>query len=201
MMKAGITGGIGSGKSTIAGIFELLGVPVYNSDARAKQIMHEDPEVKVRITSLFGHSAYLDDGTLNRVHIAEVVFKDKAMLERLNAIVHPAVGTDFEKWCAMHNDAAYILKEAALIFEAGIHEELDYVIIVTAPEEVRIKRVMDRDGTDEASVRSRMVNQWPDKKKMLLSDHVIVNDNEHSLLRQVMEVHNFLINRTRTQAK
>jgi len=201
MLKVGITGGIGSGKSLVSGIFHLLGVPVYNSDQRAKDIMHEDHDVRLQIRSLFGAEAYDSKGKLNRGYIASQVFSDKDLLARLNAIVHPAVGDDFHRWCEDHAGRQYILKEAALIFEAGINTSLDKVILIFAPENLRISRVRARDRIDELSVRARIENQWSDRKKAQLADFIIVNDGNQSLLRQTMEIHNFLIEYAQNQAK
>ena len=147
MLKIGLTGGIGSGKSTVAKIFALLGVPVYDSDHRAKVLMTEDNAVRKGIIDLLGEESYTAAGTLDRAHISSRVFDDKEALAKLNAIVHPAVGRDFIAWCNGYSGQCYVLKEAALIFEAGIHASLDYIILVTAPEEIRIKRVVERDNT------------------------------------------------------
>jgi len=201
MLKVGITGGIGSGKSLVSGIFKLLNVPVYNSDIRAKQIMNESQDVRTQMIDVFGNEAYDQDGNLNRTHIASRVFSDKEMLSKLNAIVHPAVGIDFSNWCRDYADQPYILKEAALIFEAGINTSLDKVILVFASEELRISRVMSRDGVDEASVRSRIENQWTDRKKAPLADYIIINDGDHSLLDQTLEIHNLLIDNAQNLAK
>jgi dephospho-CoA kinase len=201
MLKVGITGGIGSGKSLISEIFALLGAPVYDSDKRAKEIMHDNEEVRRGVIDEFGAESYNDDGSLNRQHIASQVFSDDVMLGKLNAIVHPAVGTDFEYWCDRHADSPYIIKEAALVFEAGINTSLDKVILVFAPEGVRISRVMQRDQIDEESVRNRIANQWSDEKKAPLSDFVIVNDGNESLLRQALEIHNFLLQCAQNPAK
>ncbi len=201
MLKVGITGGIGSGKSLVSGIFKLLNVPVYDSDLRAKQVMSESADVQMQVINLLGDKAYDADGNLNRGYIASRVFSDEDMLAKLNGIVHPAVGTDFNEWCSAQPDEPYILKEAALIFEAGINTSLDKVILVFAPEELRISRVMGRDQLDEKSVRSRIDNQWDDRKKAPLADFIIVNDGEHSLLRQTMEIHNLLIEYAQNQTK
>jgi len=200
MLKVGITGGIGSGKSTIADIFRLYGIKVYNSDERARALMNESEDVRLKVKSLFGDKAYKEN-ELDRAFLGKIVFENEDLLKKLNAIVHPAVGIDYKSWCKKHHDAPYILKEAAVIFEAGIQEDLDYVILVTAPEEMRINRVMQRDNSDEQSVRARIANQWTDKKKILLSDYVILNDGRHSLLRQVEEVHKFLLKRDAKQSK
>ncbi len=192
MLKVGITGGIGSGKSLISGIFRLLGVPVYNSDLRAKEIMSQNESVRDQISVLFGTEAYDIEGYLNRSYIASRVFSNAELLAELNRIVHPEVGRDFNEWCLCHVKHTYVLKEAALIFEAAIDNELDKVVLVFAPENLRISRVMERDQIDEDAVRRRIINQWSDRKKAPLADFIIVNDGKQPLLRQTMEIHDFL---------
>ena len=201
MLKVGITGGIGSGKSVVSGIFDLLRIPVYNSDARARQIMEHSEHVRTQIIDSFGTQAYDENGSLNRDFIASQVFSNKKMLSQLNAIVHPAVGDDFEQWCSTQEGKPYILKEAALIFEAGINKFLDKVILIFAPEELRISRVMSRDEANEESVQSRIENQWSDRKKAPLADYIIVNDGDHSLLRQTLEIHKLLVEYAQKSAK
>jgi len=201
MLKVGITGGIGSGKSLISGIFRLLGVPVYNSDQRAKEIMNQNEKVRDQISVLFGTEAYDLEGYLNRSYIASRVFSNAKLLAKLNRIVHPEVGRDFNEWGLRHENHTYVLKEAALIFEAAIDKELDKVVLVFAPEDLRISRVMERDQIDEDEVRGRIVNQWNDNKKAPLADFIIVNDGKQQLLRQTMEIHNFLIQYEQNPAK
>lgn len=188
MLKIGITGGIGSGKTTVCQIFETLGIPVYYADDRAKRLMTEDPILKRQIVELFGQEAYQKDGSLNRKHIADIVFNNKAQLARLNAAVHPAVGRDANAWHDAQN-APYTLREAALLFEAGSFRQMDKVITVTAPEEVRIARVMKRDQTTEEAVRARMDKQMPEAEKVERADFVIHNDGKHSLISQVLDIH------------
>ena len=144
MLKVGLTGGIGSGKSMVARIFEILGAPVYYADDAARRLQNEDPELKRRITGIFGDEAYTD-GTLDRKYISGIVFRDKEKLDQLNALVHPATIQDAARWMKQQN-APYSIKEAALIFESGAQSELDYVIGVSAPEHLRIKRTMERDA-------------------------------------------------------
>lgn len=193
MIKVGITGGIGSGKTTVCRIFQSLRVPVYFADDRAKAIMAEDEDLKAALVDHFGADVYQQDGSLNRIWLAGQVFGDPQKLEQLNAIVHPAVGRDAENWQAQHEDAPYTLKEAALLFEAGSYRRLDKIIVVTAPEELRIQRVMERDKIDEGSVRQRMDRQWPQEKKVALADYVIENDGSRGLIPQVMDIHRELL--------
>ncbi|RMF24535.1 MAG: dephospho-CoA kinase [Bacteroidetes bacterium] len=195
-LKVGITGGIGSGKTTVCRIFELLGVPVYYADERAKWLMTHDPELRHRIRERFGTEAYLPDGTLNRAFLAKQVFHDPEKLRGLNALVHPAVHADAARWHLEQSrkGASYTLREAALLFESGSYRHLDRMIVVTAPEELRIRRVMQRDGVSREAVRARMRHQWPEAEKAARADFLIQNDGEHLLLPQVLRVHRDLLN-------
>lgn len=188
MKKIGITGGIGSGKTTVCRIFEQLGVPVYYADSRAKALMTQNKTIVEGITKLFGRNAYLHDGTLNNAHIASMAFNDNSLLASLNALVHPQVGIDFESW-ASKQKSAYILKEAALLFESGSYKNLDAIIMVSAPENLRIERVLERDKTTHEAVIKRINNQWPESEKMQLSDYIIVNDGQSMLVPQVLNLH------------
>ena len=191
--RIGITGGIGSGKTTVCKIFAVLGIPVYYADDRAKWLMQHDPQLIEQIKAHFGEKAYGPDGQLQRAYLAGIVFKDQKKLEQLNAIVHPAVREDGLAWDRQHTDTPYTLREAALLYESGISELLDQIIVVTAPEELRIQRVMQRDGVDATAVRARMDKQWPEEKKVALADFVIHNDGRQSLIQQVYQIHQQLI--------
>jgi dephospho-CoA kinase len=193
-LKSGITGGIGSGKSTVAKIFALLGVPVYYADDAARAILHEDHEVLESIRKLFGDEV-LVDGKPDRKRIAAQVFNDKEKLGKLNAIVHPAVRRHFEGWLTAHNDAPYILKEAAILFESGTYKELDKIITVVSPEEARIARVMKRDNVTAEEVRSRIANQMSDEEKIKLSHFIIHNNDSELIIPQVLDVHHKLMPR------
>lgn len=193
MIKVGVTGGIGSGKTTVCRIFQSLRVPIYYADDRAKILMAEDEQLKSELISHFGEGVYQEDGSLNRIWLAGQVFGDPLKLEQLNAIVHPAVGRDAEQWQLKHQSAPYTIKEAALLFEAGSYKKLDKIIVVTAPENLRIRRVMDRDHIDEGAVRQRMDRQWPQEKKAALADFIIENDGSKSLIPQVLEIHHKLL--------
>lgn len=189
MLKVGITGGIGSGKTTICKIFEMLEVPIYYADDRAKYLMLNDKVLVGKISNLFGSKAYTKDGELNRAYISSIVFADQSMLEKLNQIVHPAVRLDGENWFKAQETQPYALKEAALHFESGGYQLMDKMITVFAPADVRIERVMQRDNTTAEAVKARIDKQFPDSKKMELSDYVIYNDNRQSIIKQVMDVH------------
>ena len=183
-----MTGGIGSGKTTVCGIFRELGVPVYSADERARKLMVEDERLMSGIRDEFGDAAY-DNGTLNRPFLAATVFSDPDRLNALNALVHPAVASDLEVWMAEHHKNPYVVKEAAILFESGAHRATDSTVLVTAPEQLRIDRVIARDAVSEDEVRRRMANQWPDDRKTRLADHVIVNDGAQLLIPRVLELH------------
>jgi dephospho-CoA kinase len=193
MLGVGITGGIGSGKTTVCRFFEFLRVPVYYADIRAKQLMQEDNGLIAGIKSAFGDSAYDAGGRLNREYLAEHVFGDPDKLKRLNELVHPAVWQDSSGWMQAHEGHPYVLYEAAILFESGGHRFLDRTITIYAPEELRIKRVMARDGVDREDVLARMKNQMNEEQKMQLADYVINNDGKHSLVNQVLNIHKELI--------
>lgn len=193
MKQVGITGGIGSGKSTVARIFEAMGYAVYYADTGAKRLMVEDAILIDGVKKLLGEEAYLDDGALNRAFVGSQVFSDEKKLEALNSLVHPAVGRDYCRWVedlgkSERYDKTFALKEAAILFESGSYRDTDFVISVYAPQAMRLARVMARDGATEASVLDRMSKQWPERKKMDLSDYVIYNDGVHMLIPQVREV-------------
>ncbi|MDR3712561.1 MAG: dephospho-CoA kinase [Puia sp.] len=191
MLKVGLTGGIGSGKSTAARIFEVLGIPVYYADQAARLIMNEDPGLKEQIIHHFGPGSYTD-GKLNRSYLAQKVFSDKAKLDLLNSLVHPATIRMAEQWMKAQT-TPYAIKEAALIFESGTQEYLDYVIGVYAPEPLRILRTMKRDSVGREEVLKRMSNQIEEDIKMRLCDFVLRNDEQQSLLQQVVELHDKLL--------
>ncbi len=192
MWKVGITGGIGSGKSTVCRVFEWLGIPVYYADERARWLMTRDPGLRQHIVELLGANAYLEDGSLDRAYVASVVFKDPEKLERLNGLVHPAVHRDGEAW-HLSQQAPYTLREAALLYESGGYCLMDKMIVVTAPVELRIQRVMNRDNVERAAVESRMAKQWPEEEKAALADFVIRNDGQTALLPQVWRLHRALL--------
>ena len=193
MLKIGITGGIGSGKTTVAKAFEQLGIPVYHSDYWAKEIMNTEPLVKQRLIELFGKDIYDTEGIADRKKIAEIVFNDGNKLNDLNSVIHPAVWLHGENWLKQHADKPYILKEAAILFESGGNKSVDKVIMVTAPKELRIQRVINRDNATSEEVKARMSNQWDDEKKIALSDFVIVNDDKTLVIPQVLEVHKNIV--------
>jgi dephospho-CoA kinase len=189
MLKIGITGNIGGGKTTVSKIFEVLDIPVFYADDAAKKVMVEDPLLIDTLKTTFGSGAYFDNGTLNRKYIAGIVFNNEAELAKLNAIVHPAVFRAFDAWVAQVKHAPYVLKEAALLFESSSYKMCDHSIMVTAPLELRINRVMQRDGLSRAEVESRNARQFSEEKKTELADYVIQNDDTELVIPQVLELH------------
>ena len=190
MKLIGLTGGIGSGKSTVAAVFSAMQIPVYESDARAKELMNHDPELIKGIIGLLGQEAYTPDGQLNRSRIASQVFTDPSLLQQLNSLVHPAVARDVHRWMEKEEikSAPYVIKESAILFEEHLTANLDAVILVIAPEALRINRVIDRDHVTEEQVRERIRHQWPDAQKIPLADYIIYNDGHRSLIEQVTDI-------------
>ena len=191
-LKIGITGGIGSGKTTVCKIFETLGIPIYYADDRAKHLMTEDETLITGVKNLFGADAYASDGSLNRPHIAQIAFKDASKLKALNALVHPAVRYDAQMWHENQLNKPYTLQEAALLFENGSYNLFDKIIVVSAPQEVRLQRVLQRDKIDSKAVLARMAQQLPEIDKVKKADFVIYNDGKTLLVPQVMAIHHKL---------
>jgi len=191
VLRVGLTGGIGSGKSTVAQIFEVLGIPVYYADISAKKLMNENAELRSAITTIFGEQAYVNK-ILDRKYISSIVFSDPAKLQQLNSLVHPATKKDGEAW--MHQQSSpYAIHEAALIFEAKVSDRLDQVIGVSSPLELRIKRAMERDKVNRDEVLKRMDQQLDEELKMSNCDFVLINDEQQLLIPQVLELHEKLI--------
>ena len=187
--KVGVTGGIGSGKTTVCHIFQAFGIPVYFADERAKELMVTNAVLREQIRDSFGEKAYLEDGSLNRKYLAQTVFADRKKLEELNELVHPAVQKDVQAWFAQLNGVPYGIEEAALIYESGADAFLDKVIVVTAPREVRIERIQKRDGISREEIESRMHNQWPEEKRIEKADFIIQNDGNSLISPQVWDIH------------
>ncbi len=185
----GVTGGIGSGKSTVCRLFSILGIPVYSADDRAKWLMANDSNLKKAISAEFGAKSFLEDGSLNRAFLAEEVFSDPEKVKKINSLVHPAVGEDFKNW-ANYQTAAYLIKEAALLFESGSAKELDFVINVSSPLKIRVARVLIRDPhRSEDQVNHIIDQQMPDEQKNELADFVIKNNDSKLIIPQVLEIH------------
>ena len=192
-MVVGVTGGIGSGKTWVSSLFQDLGIPIYISDIEAKKLMHSDVKTKNSIIQLFGKEVYVDN-QLNRALISEKVFVDKSLLNELNSIVHPAVALHFDQWYKAQN-TPFVIKESAIIFELNAQNKYDKIILVTAPEKVKLQRIQERDAhVSVTAIKQRMNNQWGDEKKIPLSDYVIENTDKHKTLLRVKEIYKFLIN-------
>jgi dephospho-CoA kinase len=187
MIKVGITGGIGSGKSTACKIFRTLGIPVFEADHVARQIMNSDAEIRIQLTKLFGAAVYLPDQTLDRKLLASIVFSDPSLLAQLSEIVHPIVENAFDEWCK-NQESPYILHEAAILFESGFYKLMDKTITVVTDEEERIQRVTKRDGTTPEMVKQRIQNQWTDEQRMNLADFVINNNEDELMIPQIIDI-------------
>ena len=188
MLRIGVTGGIGTGKSVVCQIFETLGAPIYNADARAKALYTENEDLKAALIVRFGNKVY-EYEALNRDYLGLKVFNNEAELKWLNTLVHPLIFKDYEDWCKQHDAALYTVKEAAIMIESGSHKHVDVLIAVAAPEELRIKRVMARDGISEANVKARMAKQMPQENLIAQCHFVIQNDQKESLISQVLALH------------
>lgn len=196
MLKIGITGGIGCGKTTVCKVFETLGIPVFYADTVAKELMIADQILIAGIKDTFGEESYFEDGTLNNKHIAAIVFNNVDELNKLNALVHPAVFRAFETWeKEVPSSVPYTLKEAALLFESGSYQMCDVNILVTSPLAVRLARVMQRDKVTEAQVLARMDKQFSDDKKMAMADYFIENTEQKSVIEQVLNLHQQFLSR------
>ncbi len=196
MLQTGLTGNIGSGKSLVADIFRVLGVPVFNADLEAKTIL-DAPEIHDQLKSLFGDGVFTD-GKPDRKAIAGIVFDDKEKLEHLNNIIHPAVRAKFRKWGEDLRHLPYVIYEAAIILETGRAAHLDGTIVVTAPRETRITRVINRDGISRDQVEQRMKNQWSEEKKCSLADYLIDNSGAEMLIPQVIRIHEEIMKKSGT---
>ena len=186
-LAIGITGGIGSGKSTVCKIFKLLGVPVFEADHIAKTLINSNSEIRNGLIQLFGKEIYNTDNKVNREMLANLIFSDDYLLEKVNHLVHPAVRNEFLNWMKLQN-ATYAIHEAAILFESGFYKMMDYTILVTSPENMRIDRVCKRENISPEMVRSRMEKQWTDEEKRKLASVELVNDNKNLLIPQILEI-------------
>jgi dephospho-CoA kinase len=191
MLKVGLTGGIGSGKTTVAAIFEVLNIPVYYADDAAKRLMNENENIKAAVEKIFGEEAY-KDGILNRKYVSDIVFNDPDKLALLNSIVHPATIKDADEWMK-NQKSPYIIKEAALLFESGSNKKLDYIIGMKAPLDLRISRSMKRNNLSREEILSRMNKQMDEDAKLALCDFMITNDEQQLVIPQVLQLHENLL--------
>lgn len=187
MKIVGLTGGIGSGKTTVAAMFADLGVPVYIADEQAKRLTNTSKVIRRKLIALMGENTYTDEG-INRQYVADKIFNNKDLLEKVNGIIHPKVGQHFKRWIKKQT-ASYCIKEAAILFESGSYKDCDHVILVTAPKEIRVARIMKRDNTSLGAIEERMANQWPDKEKRAMSDFEIENIDMVGTRKKVAQIH------------
>ncbi|PVW16538.1 dephospho-CoA kinase [Marixanthomonas spongiae] len=191
MKTIGLTGGIGSGKTTVATMFSELGVPIYIADIEAKKLTNTSEAIKSELTEILGEKAYNKNG-LNRKYVADQIFNNEQLLKKVNQIIHPRVAEHFKEW-AQQQTGIYCIEEAAILFENGGYKNCDYTILVTAPKQLRIDRILKRDDTTETEIQSRMDNQWPDEKKKALADFTIENIDMEMTRAQVKEIHEYLL--------
>jgi len=188
MIKVGLTGNIGSGKSYVSDVFRALNIPIFNADLEARKILNSSKVIE-EIKETFGEDLVLKSNEIDRKKLASVVFNSPSELEKLNQLIHPKLRQYFKKWCLGYVNKPYIIQEAAILFENDFHSLMDKVITVSAPLQIRLKRVIDRDGAKKDDVLARMNNQWPDGKKEALSNFVINNDGTEMLLPQILKIH------------
>ena len=187
MIKVGLTGGIGSGKTFVAKIFKTLEIPVYDSDTEAKKLYFRN-DVRKKMTENFGNEVYLDNGQINKVYLSKIIFNDKNALKTVNSIIHPLVKEHFDNW-VKQQDAPYIIKEAAILFESAAYKDMCKIISIIAPFELRIERVIKRDKTDKESIIKKINNQLPNEELIKRSDYYIINDEKKALLPQIIRIH------------
>jgi dephospho-CoA kinase len=186
-LTIGITGGIGSGKSTVCQIFKIIGIPVFEADLVAKNLINSNAEIKNGLAALFGREIYGSDNRINRKMLANLIFNDDLLLNEVNRLVHPVVRNEFLKWMILQ-DSAYIIHEAAILFETGFYKMMDYTILISAPEEMRIDRVSKRENITPEMVRNRIAKQWPDEEKRQLANLEFINDNKTLIIPQILEI-------------
>lgn len=191
MIRVGLTGGIGSGKTTVGRVFRTIGIPVFEADAEGRRLLVNDLGLKHAVVERFGASVLKED-VIDRAALANIVFQDATALKDLNALIHPAVRAAFDRWTSEQR-SPYVIMEAAVLAESGGHRTMDSIVVVSAPEAIRIQRVMERDGVREDAVRARMANQVSEAERLAIADHVIHNDDTRLVIPQVLEVHAALL--------
>ncbi len=193
-LQIGVTGGMGSGKSLVCHIFQCLGAPVYDADSRAKNLMTTDGILVEQIKKEFGVLTYTPDGKLDRSYLSKATFGHPERLGKLNSLVHPRVADDYSRWTESHADFPYLIREAALLYEAGAYLTVDKMIVVTAPEDVRVKRVTIRDPhRTKEDIKTIMESQWPEEEKIKRADFIVKNDDRHMVIPQVLDLHHQFI--------
>jgi dephospho-CoA kinase len=194
MKVVGITGGIGSGKTTVCKIFKALGIPVFYADDEAKKL-YDDPKIISAVIREFGMKILNSKKKVNKKKLARIIFNDNKALAKINAIIHPATIRRFEAWKKKQKEANYVIKEAAIMIESGTHQNVDFLISINANNSLRMRRIMKRDGAKPHEVKMRMKNQLSDKERNKYADAIIVNDGNHSLIEQIMQIHNLILKR------
>jgi len=189
MLKIGLTGGVGSGKSHIAKAFSILGVPVYNADEKAKQILNRDKNLQKKVEQFLGENIFDEKSVLQKRKLSNIIFNDKQKLKFINNLLHPHVWQDYEKWLALQNDTSYVLKESAILIETELYKKFDAIVLVTSPKELRIKRLLQSGRFNKKNILNIMKNQLPDKTKILYSDYIIVNNEKCLIIPQVLSLH------------
>jgi dephospho-CoA kinase len=191
-MIIGLTGGIGSGKSTVAEIFKHLGVPVFIADLESKYILETDRDLQAKLAEILGREL-LKNGQVDKLYMAQKIFTDQSLLQAVNALLHPLVGKAFDRWALLNEQSAYVIREAAILFESNSYQDCEKIIVVTAPRALRIKRVMARSKLSSEAVEARMAKQWPQEKKDSLADFLVDNSGKQSLIKQVLTIHENII--------
>jgi dephospho-CoA kinase len=194
-IQVGVTGGIGSGKSVVCRIFQCLGISIYEADERARWLTNHDPLIRQEVTDLLGPQSYAEDGSYNRPYVASRVFSNASLLQQLNQIIHPRVFADTDQWLRRHQASPYVIKEAALMNKAGDKNTLDYVVVVTAPLELRIARVRARDHRADSEIRAIIERQVSEDARLKLADFVVENDSHSALIPQVLHLHDYFCGR------
>jgi len=192
MIKIGITGGIGSGKSIICQVFSILKVPVYHADAEAKMLTESDPTIRKQLEAVAGVNVF-NNGGLNRLLLADLIFNNSDMLEKINGIIHPKVAVHFKEWCTRHSQDPYIIHESAILFESNTYKDFQKIVAVTSPEDKRISRILNRNNMTIDRIRSIMMNQLPESEIVQRSDFVIINDDSQLIIPQVLELHHIFL--------
>jgi dephospho-CoA kinase len=191
-MIIGLTGGIGSGKSTVAEIFKHLGVPIFIADLESKHILETDRALQAKLAEILGWEL-LKNGQVDKLYMAQKIFTDQSLLQAVNALLHPLVGKAFDRWALLNEQSAYVIREAAILFESNSYQDCEKIIVVTAPRALRIKRVMVRSNLTAEAVEARMAKQWPQEKKDSLADFLVDNSGKQSLIKQVLTIHENII--------
>lgn len=193
MFKVGITGGIGSGKTIATKVFDILGIPIYNADSKAKEIIRTNAKIQQQLIENYGKEIFLDNGILNKQKLSSIIFNNEKERQKVNSIIHPVVIDDYNNWTKNYSNCNYIIKEAAILFESGAYKDLDFIITVCSPIELRIQRIVLRDKISKSLIEKKIQSQLSDKEKIKLSDFVIHNNNKDLIINQILKIHNNIL--------